>query len=199
MSIGARLLTPLHGEPFRFDAGSFALELLVTGAPGRYAVYEIFDKPENLGPWIAESRMTIGIPLDPENVVATDDEMAALRRFRDTLWRVAPMLAREEHPTPEDLAVINESVGEPPRIAVDAVTGRTAWAPPVTGTQILAAAARDAVGIIGTDLRERVRQCQGSKCNLMFLDTSRPGNRRWCSMQRCGNRHKVGAYRERRG
>ncbi|MDI5982688.1 CGNR zinc finger domain-containing protein, partial [Amycolatopsis magusensis] len=29
------------------------------------------------------------------------------------------------------------------------------------------------------------------------LDTSRPGNRRWCSMQRCGNRNKVKAYRER--
>jgi predicted RNA-binding Zn ribbon-like protein len=31
----------------------------------------------------------------------------------------------------------------------------------------------------------------------MFYDTSRPGNRRWCSMQRCGNRHKVGNYRTR--
>ncbi|GLZ80527.1 hypothetical protein Afil01_53340 [Actinorhabdospora filicis] len=182
-----------------FDAGSFALELLVTGAPGRFSVYEVFDKVENLGPWIAESRMTIGIPLDPADVVATDEEMRALREFRNTLWRVAPALAAGDQPAPEDLVVINEAVGAPPRIAIDTKTGRTTWAPPVTGTQILAAAARDAVGIIGTDLRERVRQCQGSRCLLTFLDTSRPGNRRWCSMQRCGNRHKVGAYRERKG
>jgi predicted RNA-binding Zn ribbon-like protein len=39
--------------------------------------------------------------------------------------------------------------------------------------------------------------CEGDDCYLMFFDTSRPGNRRWCSMQRCGNRHKVGAYRSR--
>uniref|UniRef100_UPI0028119726 CGNR zinc finger domain-containing protein n=1 Tax=Streptomyces sp. TaxID=1931 RepID=UPI0028119726 len=25
----------------------------------------------------------------------------------------------------------------------------------------------------------------------------RPGRRRWCSMERCGNRHKVRAYRSR--
>lgn len=198
MSVGARILAPVHGEPFRFDAGSFALELLVTGAPGKYSVYEIFDEPANLGPWVTESRMTIGIPLDPSAVTATEDEMAAIRRFRDTLWRVAPAITRGERPAPEDLAVINEAVGEPPHVIVDAATGRTAWAPPVTGTQILAAAARDAVGILGTDLRERIRQCQGDRCHLTFLDTSRPGNRRWCSMQRCGNRHKVGAYRERR-
>ncbi|WP_411292945.1 CGNR zinc finger domain-containing protein [Streptomyces sp. CBMA123] len=28
--------------------------------------------------------------------------------------------------------------------------------------------------------------------------TSRPGRRRWCSMERCGNRHKVRALRARR-
>ena len=32
---------------------------------------------------------------------------------------------------------------------------------------------------------------------LLFVDQSRPGSRRWCSMQRCGNLAKVRSYRDR--
>jgi predicted RNA-binding Zn ribbon-like protein len=32
----------------------------------------------------------------------------------------------------------------------------------------------------------------------MFVDTSRPGKRRWCSMELCGNRKKTATYRRRR-
>jgi predicted RNA-binding Zn ribbon-like protein len=32
----------------------------------------------------------------------------------------------------------------------------------------------------------------------MFIDHSRPGRRRWCSMERCGNRAKTARYRQRR-
>ena len=40
--------------------------------------------------------------------------------------------------------------------------------------------------------RTRVRKC--GQCVLHFLDTSKKGTRRWCSMQLCGNRLKVAAY-----
>ncbi|MFE7743242.1 CGNR zinc finger domain-containing protein [Nocardia sp. NPDC057455] len=32
-------------------------------------------------------------------------------------------------------------------------------------------------------------------CGLLFVDASRPGRRRWCSMDRCGNLSKVRRYR----
>ena len=38
----------------------------------------------------------------------------------------------------------------------------------------------------------KVRKCE--QCVLHFLDTSKKGTRRWCSMQLCGNRRKVAAY-----
>ncbi|GGT12677.1 hypothetical protein GCM10010176_066800 [Nonomuraea spiralis] len=31
----------------------------------------------------------------------------------------------------------------------------------------------------------------------LAVDTSRPGARRWCAMERCGNRHKLRALRAR--
>ena len=36
-----------------------------------------------------------------------------------------------------------------------------------------------------------VRECSGSDCDWYFIDTSRNHQRRWCSMEDCGNRHKM--------
>jgi predicted RNA-binding Zn ribbon-like protein len=48
--------------------------------------------------------------------------------------------------------------------------------------------------------RGRVRECGGENCNWLFLDTSRNGRRRWCSMADCGNRAKAKRhYRRTRG
>ncbi len=37
---------------------------------------------------------------------------------------------------------------------------------------------------------DRVKRCAGEACVLYFLDTSRNGTRRWCSMETCGARAK---------
>ena len=47
------------------------------------------------------------------------------------------------------------------------------------------------------DSVERVRECAADDCAIVFYDESRSNNRRWCSMQRCGNRAKVRAHRAR--
>ena len=40
----------------------------------------------------------------------------------------------------------------------------------------------------------RIRQCASTKCDWMFLDTSKRGNRRWCDMTICGNRAKASRF-----
>lgn len=44
---------------------------------------------------------------------------------------------------------------------------------------------------------ERVKACRATDCRWAFLDTAKNHSRAWCSMQSCGNRAKVAAYRER--
>ncbi|MFD6098591.1 CGNR zinc finger domain-containing protein [Nocardiopsis flavescens] len=75
--------------------------------------------------------------------------------------------------------------------------------PPQLGTpvaptheRLLAAVARDAVGTLRRT--DRLRACSADDCALVYLDTSRAGSRTWCSMSRCGNRHKIRRLRERR-
>jgi predicted RNA-binding Zn ribbon-like protein len=44
---------------------------------------------------------------------------------------------------------------------------------------------------------ERVKTCDSDECRWVFYDRSKPGNRRWCSSERCGNREKTRTYRRR--
>lgn len=45
---------------------------------------------------------------------------------------------------------------------------------------------------------DRIRTCEHEECVLYFADTSKAGKRRWCSMESCGNRHKVAAFLKRK-
>jgi predicted RNA-binding Zn ribbon-like protein len=62
---------------------------------------------------------------------------------------------------------------------------------------LLAAIARSAAEIIAEGANARLRVCSNPSCGLFFYDTSRTRRRRWCSMTRCGNRHKVAAFSRR--
>jgi predicted RNA-binding Zn ribbon-like protein len=57
---------------------------------------------------------------------------------------------------------------------------------------LIAPLAHSAVSLLVELDRQRIRKC--AECVLHFHDTSKKGTRRWCSMQLCGNRHKVAAY-----
>ena len=81
---------------------------------------------------------------------------------------------------------------------LDPASGAVVWRGPVSARQLVTEIARDAVRTFSSAAVGRVRMCAGDKCYLTYLDTSRPGQRRWCSMQRCGNRHKVADHRRRR-
>ncbi|MDQ0300408.1 putative RNA-binding Zn ribbon-like protein [Salibacterium salarium] len=40
----------------------------------------------------------------------------------------------------------------------------------------------------------RIRKCEHQECSLYFVDTSKSGKRRWCSMELCGNRKKAAEF-----
>jgi predicted RNA-binding Zn ribbon-like protein len=54
------------------------------------------------------------------------------------------------------------------------------------------------LGLAATGELSRLKMCGSEECEWIFFDRSRPGNRRWCSSKRCGNRQKTRAYRERK-
>jgi hypothetical protein len=48
------------------------------------------------------------------------------------------------------------------------------------------------------ELWHRIRICSAHDCQWVFVDHSRPGTGKWCSMKACGNRAKNKTYRHRR-
>jgi predicted RNA-binding Zn ribbon-like protein len=197
------LLRSYSGNVYRFDPGALCLELLVTGGPGALTRHEVLHTPDDLVRWADQSRLTP----TPRALHVTDDDVAYARRMRDALARTVvsrvcggglPELGIAAADT-ADLDLINEAAAHPPLAPVIGADGTRGWAAgPATGPQLLSTVARDAVELLTGPYAQRIRMCAGDRCYLLYVDTSRPGRRRWCSMEHCGNRHKVRAHRVRR-
>ncbi|MEU5299523.1 CGNR zinc finger domain-containing protein [Streptomyces noursei] len=181
------------GAAYRFDPGALCLELLPTGGPGPLSRYEVLHQPADLTAWAEQSRLT-----PTPDLRITESEVADARRLRNALFRAAAALTHHEPPTPGDLDVINDAAAHAPLAPVIGADGKRHWAGTGSGTQLLATVARDAVDLLTGPLAPRIRTCAAEDCHLIYVDTSRPGRRRWCSMEHCGNRHKVRALRTRR-
>lgn len=96
----------------------------------------------------------------------------------------------------EALRLLNEALADAPprmRLALD----RDAfgwWSGPkaASSTVLLAPIAWSAADLMTGPRLHRVRQCADERgCGWLFLDESRAGTRRWCSMGDCGNRAKA--------
>ncbi|ANW18675.1 CGNR zinc finger domain-containing protein [Streptomyces clavuligerus] len=186
------ILTPSDGRSFRFDPGALCLELLLTGGPGPLARWESLYTSADLVRWAGESRLPDGLA-----PVVTEPEVADARRLRDALHRITSARVHGRKLPAADMAVVNEAAALPPPVPCLTPEGERGWVPGASGSQVLSAVARDAVELFTGPWAGRVRECGADNCLLLFVDTSRPGRRRWCAMERCGNRHKVRAHRAR--
>ena len=55
----------------------------------------------------------------------------------------------------------------------------------------------EAATLLVSPMHARIRICAAEGCGWFFVDRSKAGRRRWCSMEACGNRVKVQQYRRR--
>src|SRR5258708_11067288 len=188
-----RVLHDPKGGSFRFDAGAVCLDFAHTGGDGRYAVFEILDEPADLGEWLAEPPLAAIM-----TVPVTASELAASKTLRQAIWDAAHARAARRPLPAAAVASINRAAVARPLVPELAADGTTAcWATPVLATQALSTLAREMIELMSGPLSERVRECASDDCPLVFVDWSRPRRRRWCAMERCGNRHKLRALRAR--
>ncbi|MFF2024408.1 CGNR zinc finger domain-containing protein [Streptomyces sp. NPDC058171] len=180
------------GTTFRFDPGALCLELLLTGGPGWLARFEVLHEPADLIRWAALSRLPGGLDLS-----VTEGDLSAARALRDALHGLAADRVNGRQPDPAAYRIVNAAAAHAPLVVCFTPGGERGWAPGATAPHLLSTVARDAVELFTGPHADRVRECATDNCALLFVDTSRPGRRRWCAMERCGNRHKVRAHRAR--
>jgi predicted RNA-binding Zn ribbon-like protein len=184
-------LTPADGVPWFFDAGSDSLEFAYSGAMRRGDLGERLNAPPDLGRWLVDRIERV----DPGDV--SDRDLADALNLRDALTALYLAAASGERLPPDDVDTVNLYAATPDIPPALAGGQRQAGAGRLRVGQVLSTLARDAVEIF-THLDEgRVRACDDPTCRMVFHDESRTNNRRWCSMERCGNRAKVRAHRER--
>lgn len=122
--------------------------------------------------------------------------------LREALYRTFSGLAAGRSPRPADLASLNALL--PAALAhlrVSRAGKAFGWrwnASAESLDRLLWPVARDAAVFLTSSDFSRLRTCANPRCRWLFLDTSKSGTRRWCSMAVCGNRHKVRRFRRRR-
>ena len=119
--------------------------------------------------------------------------------LRETLYRVFTTLAAHQPPAATDLAALQsaylETMAQSHLLpSPDGYQWR--WSEDShTLDQMLWPIITSAVDLLTSPEARRVKVCPGlGDCGWLFLDTSKSGRRRWCSMDSCGSRSKMRRY-----
>ncbi|WP_339619069.1 CGNR zinc finger domain-containing protein [uncultured Salinibacterium sp.] len=189
-AVTGQWFTSRTSQQWWFDSGARALDFAYTGAMGNNPVWERLNTPADLATWL-EGRF------EACDGTVTDRDLTDAKGLREAIATIATALSANGQPAPQQIDIINlfaATPDVPPRLAGGGLqAGRTR----VRTGQALATMAREAVFLFGAEQHERIRECAAEDCALVFYDESRSNNRRWCSMQRCGNRAKVRSHRAR--
>jgi predicted RNA-binding Zn ribbon-like protein len=125
--------------------------------------------------------------------------------LREAIYRVFHAVASGASTNQADLDLLNRSLQEaPPRTTILQSAGRFGWRieeSKPTASSILTPVLWSAGDLLVGPQLAKLRECLNDKCLWLFLDDSKNGTRRWCSMQACGNRAKAHRHylRQKRG
>jgi len=121
--------------------------------------------------------------------------------LREALYRTFSGLAAGRSPRPSDLATLNALLPAALahlRVSRDGGRFRWRWDGNARSLgRLLWPVARDAAVFLTSSDFSRLRTCGNPQCGWVFLDTTKSGTRRWCSMAVCGNRDKLRRFRQR--
>ncbi len=188
-------LTARDGITYAVATGALCLDFCYTGGRGDRAHWETLHAPADLARWARASRLREAGAVP--SLIVDASAFADAVDLREVVWRTANAIADGHAVNRRDAAHLSRWAAVPDIAPGLSPTGPT-WARPVTGAQLVSTLARDAIDVL-VRRHQLLRRCAADDCQLLFLDTSRPGTRRWCAMARCGNRTKVRQFRERQG
>ena len=173
---------------FRLGLGSLALDLVATVADRPGAHRDRLQTPDDLDRWLVEADL-VRAP------TASTEELTDARALREAVWSLVERSLDDRTPRPADRRLVNEWAARHPQVPQLGAGWSPASGSRTDVESALSALARAAVDLLAGPDRTRIRRC--GRCTLHFVDRSRPGTRRWCSMELCGNRSKAEAFRDR--
>ena len=201
--------TPTRPAPF-FVCGHNALDFMSTKTAPWGEEIDWISNGEDLLKWLDTANLV------PSEVVqqfrqefqpqAMDEVASQARELRD--WFRGFVEARAQQPlSPDDLAEVtklNDILASDDQYLQIQANGahppflrrmQRRWRAPKDLLLPLAEVMGDIICSADFSL---IKNCEWPACNLYFLDVSKNGKRRWCTMSVCGNRAKAAAHRARK-
>ena len=189
-----------------FIAGHVALDFVNTAeGRGHPDAGEALRTPGDLRLWGERRGVIAHVANANANAVADDaDADAGLREFpaavqaRELLYRLFLGQARGERAAAADLSQLEglaSGAYQAARLNQEA-DGRLSW--DWDRSQLATVrhvAVVSALELLSQSPGDRLKQCPGDHCGWFFLDATKRGNRRWCSMSECGQDAKTARRR----
>ena len=152
---------------------------------------EALETPKALGEWLAERGLLA------RGTRVTGAELEETKRVREALRDLLAAQNELEVDVEKAGAELDDAICRA-KLALRFSDGAMRLVPGAAGV-------RGAVGRILAEVSaamangtfERMKACRADDCRWAFLDTAKNRSRAWCSMESCGNRAKVHAYRAR--
>lgn len=187
---------------FIFVANLLCLDFVNTEAVQAGARVDLLSGAGDLARWLGEAG---GLPAGGARLVVPGDGSAEgrglfreARRLRAALRAGAERLAAGKPAGDEMVGVVNRVLASRPAYPrlVRAGKGYASRLEPVSRSplHLLVPVAESAAWLLEHGDSSLVRQCEGTRCVLLFYDSTRNRSRRWCSMEECGSRAKAVAY-----
>lgn len=150
---------------------------------GRDVPTETLSTPGDLAAWVKTS--TPPGPRELERAIA----------LREAIYRLFDAQAQGNAVPSRDLDALNGALAQAPaRTALKRCRDGYEWdvdTRSATAPALLAPVLWSAGDLLAGPRLDKVRRCANPECGWLFLDDSRAGKRRWCSMSSCGNRAKA--------
>lgn len=179
------------GDAFRFRAGRLSLDLCSTLLWRHVSPIEQLQEPADLARWLHEAGVR------PVPTAVHDDDLNATRALREAIYELAHDRIAGRALSDAAVATLNAMAAHPDPVPALTADGRVACTADAPAAAALSRVARDAIELLTGASSARLRECAAPDCAFLFVDTSRPGRRRWCAMNRCGNREHVREHRRR--
>jgi predicted RNA-binding Zn ribbon-like protein len=187
----------------RIVAGNLALDFVNTSAGARHgpADTEWLSSYEDFAAW---SRR-VGISAEPAVEAAQGAAaLAALARVlacRDDMYEIFLAIADGSAPPDQALRRLQLAYLEAlahGQLVSEGEGGGYEWRWEPAGSLLapLWTVVSAAVELLTHGPVDRIKPCQG--CRFLFVDLSKNGSRRWCSMEDCGKAAKIARYLQRR-
>jgi predicted RNA-binding Zn ribbon-like protein len=193
MPKGSKPADDSDADQFRLDNPDLGFRFTATLSDRHGRTQERLTTPAGLAKWLAANDLLF------TGAEPTPRHLATAHQLREAIHRSGVAISSGHRVARADVKILNTAATRGHYVQQLNSRGvaefQAAGADPFDDA--LSVIASHAISVLGGERSQFVKSCEWPDCQGLFIDTSRGFNRRWCSMNYCGNRAKKTAIRQR--